>query len=106
MEDALRQPLKLSLRRSEEFEGGVSSSGSVDVCAESDVSFFCSGRGPATILCISKSLLGLYSPLGRPCKRLNSPLFLGSELEEKGVVACRVGFKVGMGMDPILGTGS
>ena len=106
LEDDRRQPLKLSLRRREEFEGGVSSSDSVDVWVESDVSFFCNGRGPATMLCNSKSLLGLYSPLGRPCRRLNSPLPLGSEFEEKGVVACRVGFRLGIGIDPILGTGS
>lgn len=106
LEDDRRQPLKLSFRRRDEFEGGVSSSGSVDVCVESEASFFCNGRGPATILCSSKSRLGLYSPLGRPCKRLNSPLPLGSEFEEKGVADCRAGFRLGIGIDPILGTGS
>lgn len=50
LEDARRQPLRLSLRRSEEPDVGVSGSGSVEVCAESEVSFFCRGLGPATIL--------------------------------------------------------
>jgi hypothetical protein len=53
LDGARRQPLKLSLRRSEEPEEGVS--GSVD--AESEVSFFCKGRDPAGLmLCISTSL--------------------------------------------------
>lgn len=53
----------------------------------------------------STSLLwGRYSPLGLDCKRANSPLPLGSEFEAKGVVAWRVGFRVGIGIVPILGT--
>lgn len=54
---ARRQPLRLSLRRREEPEEGVSGSVEVEVCAESDVSFFCNGRDPAGLmLCISTSL--------------------------------------------------
>jgi hypothetical protein len=51
---ALRQPLKLSLRLSDEPEDGVSGSVDVDVCAESDVSF-CDRRGALFILCNSTS---------------------------------------------------
>ena len=54
---ARRQPLRLSLRRNEEPEEGVSGSVDVEVCAESEVSFFCNGRDPAGLmLCISTSL--------------------------------------------------
>lgn len=104
-EDARRQPLKLSLRLSEEPEDGVSGSVEVEVCAESEVSFFCNGRAPAGLmLCISTSFaLVWYSPLGRGCKRENSPLPFGSEFEANGVVACRVGFRVGIGIVPIAG---
>jgi hypothetical protein len=107
-DDARLQPLMLSLRRRDEPEDGVSGSVEVEVCAESDVSFFCSGRGPATVmLCNSTSLLeDLYSPLGRGCRRANSPLPLGNEFDAKGVVACRVGFSVGIGMVPISGCAS
>lgn len=45
----------------------------------------------------------MYSPLGRGCKRANSPLPFGNEFDEKGVVAWRVGFRVGMGIVPIFG---
>ena len=106
-DDARLQPLKLSLRRREEPDDGVSGSVEVEVCAESEVSVFCNGRGPATMLCISTSLReDLYSPLGRDCKRANSPLPLGNELDEKGVVACRVGFRVGIGRLPMFGCAS
>jgi hypothetical protein len=106
-DDARLQPLKLSLRLRDEPEEGVSGSVEVEVCAESDVSFFCKGRGPATILCSSTSLLDdLYSPLFRGCRRANSPLPFGNEFDAKGVVACRVGFNVGMGMVPMLGCAS
>jgi hypothetical protein len=102
---ARRQPLRLSLRRNEEPEEGVSGSVEVDVCAESEVSFFCNGRDPAGLmLCISTSLAPVwYSPLGRGCRRVNSPLPFGSELEAKGVVACLVGLRVGMGIVPMAG---
>lgn len=105
LEGALRQPLKLSLRRNEEPDDGVSGSVEVEVCAESDVSFFCNGRAPAGfMLCISTSLAPVwYSPLGLACRRVNSPLPFGNEFEEKGVVVCRVGFSVGMGIVPIAG---
>lgn len=57
LDDARRQPLKLNLRLSEEPEDGVSGSVEVEVCAESEVSFFCKGRDPAGfMLCISTSL--------------------------------------------------
>jgi hypothetical protein len=107
-DDARLQPLKLSLRLKDEPEDGVSGSVEVDVCAESDVSFFWSGRGPATVMfCISTSLFeDLYSPLGRGCRRANSPLPFGNEFDAKGVVACLVGFSVGMGMVPMLGCAS
>jgi hypothetical protein len=107
-DDARLQPLKLSLRLNDEPEDGVSGSVEVDVCAESEVSFFCNGRGPATVmLCSSTSLSeDLYSPLGRGCRRANSPLPFGNELDAKGVVACRVGFNVGMGMVPMFGCAS
>lgn len=67
LEDARRQPLKLSFRLNEELEDGVSGSVEVDVCVESDVSFFCRARGALDdIVCSSTSLLlYLYSPLGR-----------------------------------------
>jgi hypothetical protein len=56
LDDARRQPLKLNLRLSEEPEDGVSGSVEVEVCAESEVSFFCKGRDPAGfMLCISTS---------------------------------------------------
>lgn len=59
------------------------------------------------MFCSSTSLLlYLYSPLGRGCRRANSPLPLGNEFEAKGVVVCRVGFRVGMGIAPILGVAS
>lgn len=66
LEGALRQPLRLSLRLKEEPEDGVSGSVEVEVCAESDVSFFCSGREPAGFMfCSSTSLAPVwYSPLG------------------------------------------
>jgi hypothetical protein len=105
LEGARRQPLKLSFRLKEEPEDGVSGSVEVEVCAESDVSFFCNGRAPAGFMCCSSTSLApvVYSPLGRACKRVNSPLPLGSEFEAKGVVVCRVGFNVGIGMVPIAG---
>jgi hypothetical protein len=59
------------------------------------------------MLCNSTSLPeDLYSPLGRGCRRANSPLPFGNEFDAKGVVACRVGFNVGMGMVPMLGCAS
>jgi hypothetical protein len=105
LDGARRQPLRLSLRLSEEPDDGVSGSVDVEVCAESEVSFFCSGRAPAGfMLCNSTSLAPVwYSPLGRACRRVNSPLPFGNEFEEKGVVVCRVGFSVGMGIVPIAG---
>ena len=95
-----RQPPKLSLRLSDEPEEGVSGSVEVDVCTESDVSFFSNGRGPATfVVCTSASVsLSLYSPLGREFKLIESPLPLGNESEAKGVVGCRPGWRVGIGM--------
>ena len=76
------------------------------MCAESDASL-CNGRDPAVaMLCISTFLLKLYSPLGRDCRRANSPLPLGNEFDAKGVVACRVGFRVGMGIAPRVGAPS
>lgn len=51
------------------------------------------------MLCISTSVsLSLYSPEGREYKRANSPLLFGNELEEKGVVICRLGLRVGIGI--------
>ena len=108
LEGARRQPLKLNFRLREEPEEGVSGSVEVEVCADSEASFFCCGRnGPAAgMLCISTFLLYWYSPLGRDCRRANSPLPLGNEFDEKGVVACRAGFKFGIGMVPMLGVSS
>lgn len=104
LDEARLQPLKLSLRRSEEDEEGVSGSVEVDVCTDSAVFFFCKGRGPATMLCISTSLFGdLYSPLRRGCILANSPLPFGNELDAKGVVVCLFGFRVGTGMVPMFG---
>jgi hypothetical protein len=82
-DDARLQPPKLSLRLREEPDDGVS--GSVEVvCAESDVSFFCIGRGPATVMfCISTSLPeDLDSALARGCWWAKSPLPFGNELDE------------------------
>jgi hypothetical protein len=102
LDDARLQPLKLNLRRREEAEDGVSGSVEVDVCTDSDVFFFCRGRGPATMLCISMSLFGdLYSPLLRGCILANSALPFGNELDAKGVVVCLVGFRVGTGIVPM-----
>ena len=96
LDEARRQPPRLSFRLKDDPDEGVS--GSVEV--ESEVSFFTSMRGPLTfILCNSTSVsLNLYSPLGREFRRANSPLPLGSELDEKGVAICRPGFKVGIGI--------
>jgi hypothetical protein len=93
------------LRLNDEAEDGVSGSVEVEVCAESAVSFLCSGRAPAGfMLCNSTSLVLVWcSPLCRGCRRLNSPLPFGNEFEAKGVVVCRVGFKVGIGIVPMAG---
>jgi hypothetical protein len=100
LDEARRQPLRLSFLRREEPDEGVSGSVEVDVCAESDMSFFGRARGPCTcILCISTSVsLCLYSPEGREYMFVKSPPPLGNELDEKGVVICRVGFNVGIGI--------
>jgi len=100
LEGARRQPLKLSFLRKEEPELGGSGSVDADVCAESGKSFFGRARGPCMcMLCISTSVsLCLYSPEGREYKCAKSPPPFGSELDEKGVVICRLGFNVGMGM--------
>lgn len=96
LEEARRHPPRLSFRLKDDPDVGVS--GSVEV--ESVVSFFASVRGPFTfIFCNSTFVsLNLYSPLGRELRRENSPLPLGSELDEKGVAICRPGFNVGMGI--------
>lgn len=95
-----RQPPKLSLRLSDEPEEGVSGSVEVDVCAESDVSFFCNGRRPPAFIFCGSTLfsLRLSSPLGREFWCTNSSLAFGNEFEEKGVVVWRLGWRVGMGM--------
>ena len=104
LDEARRQPPRLSFRLSDDPDEGVSGSVDVEVCAESDVSFFTSVRGPFTcpftfMLCNSTSVsLSLYSPLGREYKRANSPLPFGNELDAKGVVICRPGFSVGIGI--------
>jgi len=96
-ESLRRQPPKLNFRLSDVPDEGVS--GSVDV-VESVVLLFFSGRGAAFfIFCSSTSLsLDSKSSLGRDCNRVNSLLPLGSELDEKGVVACLPGCKVGTGI--------
>lgn len=100
MEELRRQPPKLSFRLKDDPEEGVSGSVDVDVCTEDDASFFARVRGPFIfMLCSSTSVpFALYSPLGREYKRANSPLPFGNEFEAKGVVACRVGFRVGIGI--------
>lgn len=51
------------------------------------------------MFCSSTSVsLSLYSPLGREYKRANSPLPLGREFDENGVVICREGLRVGTGI--------
>jgi hypothetical protein len=99
------QPLRLSLRLSELPVEGVSGSVELDVCTESEVLLFFKGRGSiAFMFCSSTSAsLDWNSLLARGCRRVNSPLPLGKEFEEKGVVACRPGFKVGMGIEEMPG---
>lgn len=100
MDPVRRQPPRLNFRLSDVPDEGVSGSVDVDVWVESVVLLFFSGRGPAAfIFCSSTSFsFDWNSPLGRDCRRVKSLLPFGNELEEKGVVACLLGFKVGIGI--------
>lgn len=106
--DELRFQPRLSLRRKDDPEDGVSGSVEVEVCAEDD-SFFDTGweTGPprdANVTSTSESS-SLYSALGLDLTKPYSPLFLGRLADANGVVAVSLRFGAGIGMAEVVGLG-